>query len=287
MYENLKKSFSPLLAKMVFGNKIIYGLAIFKSLFVVVINRIFFNRRISYWYCLGKNDSGEIYSVKFGDRQLYLKFFDLIWELYKPERESDIEYGHYISKGDVVCDVGAHIGTHTIRMLESLAGDGFVVAVEPDRGNFGLLNLNMSQYNGSSIMLLNNALAKEDGVMKMYHQERSDYGSMFYSLARKSDKFDLVSTISFKSLFEKINSDVIHLMKVDIEGAEEELFLSEVDIWKDQKIKVVVLDTHGGVDYNRITTHLCSYGYKYEFRCNRYYFYLDGNEKFSSTRMNQ
>ena len=64
MYENLKRSFYPLSAIRGFGNKIFYGLALTKSIFLVAINRIIFIKKMPYLQYLGKNIKDEIFLVK-------------------------------------------------------------------------------------------------------------------------------------------------------------------------------------------------------------------------------
>ncbi len=68
-------------------------------------------------------------------------------------------------------------------------------------------------------------------------------------------------------------------MKVDIEGAEEQLILSEINIWK-KKIKLLIVDTQSGVDYTKIVIHLSEYNYKFKVKNDKFYFYLHGDTRF-------
>ena len=76
-------------------------------------------------------------------------------------REEHIKYYELIKPGHTVCDVGAHIGTHTLRLMDAVGEEGQIIALEPDLRNFGLLCLNVSYNNkrDQDIKLINAALA--------------------------------------------------------------------------------------------------------------------------------
>lgn len=54
--------------------------------------------------------------------------------------------GDILEAGDEVCNVGAHVGWHTVGMARSVGETGRVVAFEPDPGNRRLLDLNTAVY---------------------------------------------------------------------------------------------------------------------------------------------
>ena len=281
MFDNRLLAISPLFAKIGVLDKINFLIKLFYVANLMIFYRVFCARKITFRLLMVQHFGDKIYSVDYYGNRLYLKFVDLIMGLNNTQRESDIKYDEYISKGDVVCDVGAHIGTHTLKMMDCVGNDGVVVAIEPDLTNFGLLALNLGNINTkTTIIILNNALATKNDIMKLYHQVRSGFSSMHYSLKRQTEKYSLVNAITFSTLFDKLNNIDINLMKVDIEGAEEELFLNEVKTWEMKKIKIIILDTHSGVDYDKITTHLSNYGYKFKLKNDKYYFYLPGDDRF-------
>ena len=98
--------------------------------------------------------------------------------------------------------------------------------------------------------------------MKLYNP--TDAGrSMYYSLARESEQFEIVDTVDFHTLFSDAEVDKIDFMKIDIEGAEEDLILSETGVFEKKQIKVIYVDSHSGVDYGAIANHLKKFGYTY------------------------
>jgi FkbM family methyltransferase len=80
-------------------------------------------------------------------------------ELYGQWCEGEMEaLGQIIKPGDVVLDIGANIGTHTIFFSRRVADQGVVVAFEPQRLVFQNLCANVA------LNALTNVIAKQQGV---------------------------------------------------------------------------------------------------------------------------
>ena len=67
-----------------------------------------------------------------------------------------------ISKGDIVVDVGAHIGTHTLTFARIVGDKGTVFAFEPDPRNFEILRKNIKINNYQNVTLVNKVVSDKD-----------------------------------------------------------------------------------------------------------------------------
>jgi FkbM family methyltransferase len=247
--------------KMSFFDKIEILIVLGISIFEYVVKKIIFRKDdIKLYNLIEKWLPGKVFCVKFSKFNLYLTLDEIVQDLANPSREAYIPFKQYVKKGYVVCDVGAHIGTHTLKLANLVGPSGRVIAIEPNIHNFGLLCLNIFTNNFSNTVTpIPAALAPKSGRSKLYTSGRS----MYYSLVRESNDFEIVNTISFKILFEQTGIDRIDFAKIDIEGAEEKLLLSEHQAFIDKRIQVMFVDWHEGVDYDRIIKHLKKFGYHY------------------------
>jgi FkbM family methyltransferase len=180
-------------------------------------------------------------------------------------REKFIPFGKFIKKGDVVCDVGAHIGSHTLRMSQLVGEKGKVLAVEPNTRNFGLLCLNVNLNNLRNVRLFKNALSDSSGSARL-HKKPGPNSNMYHSLTRewKQEDWEEVETLSLNDFMKLAKMPQISFMKIDVEGAEESIIIPETSIFEDERIKVLYIDHHNGVNYNAIIEHLTTFGYSYE-----------------------
>jgi FkbM family methyltransferase len=127
------------------------------------------------------------------------------------------QHRHYdlldIRPGEVVFDVGAHIGSFALRAAGMVGEDGLVVAVEPERSNYELLRMNSEGMD--SIIPLRMALSDFRGTGRLFLAE----GTVAHSLVfRRSTSWDVVPVNTMNGLIEElgIGPDVV---KIDAEGA--------------------------------------------------------------------
>src|SRR2546422_5286600 len=76
-----------------------------------------------------------------------------------------------VKTGDVVLDIGAHIGYYTLMFAELVGPHGKVFAFEPVPSNFALLQKNV-QFNGyHSVALIQKAVSDKEGKAVIYLKE--------------------------------------------------------------------------------------------------------------------
>ena len=136
------------------------------------------------------------------------------------------EYNIDISEGDVVVDIGGHIGSFAI--MAGLKGAN-VTVYEPTKENFKMLVSNIKLNNlEDKITAINKAVVGYPRGYKIRFNEGNSGSS-----AENSNGYD-VETITFA---EVTNKD-IDILKVDCEGAEKEFIIDK------QNIKNIVGEVH-------------------------------------------
>lgn len=130
-----------------------------------------------------------------------------LWcDIYEPETTAYIEKN--VKYGDIVIDVGAHIGYHSLNFAR--AGASEVFAFEPDPEAFSLLCANITL----NIRPINSVVSDINGEVTFY---RSRGGSAWNSLIPQRDSTP-VKAHSF--LIDDLQLEKLDWVKIDVEGAE-------------------------------------------------------------------
>lgn len=126
-----------------------------------------------------------------------------------------------IKSGDIVVDIGAHIGVFTIFATKQ-AKDVKVYSYEPLPGNFKLLKANVRLNKlGHRVKMFQLAVADKKGSSPLYIGD-----SGLSSLNSEREECIVVETIRLEDVFDSNNLDRIDFLKVDAEGAEWNIFAS-------------------------------------------------------------
>lgn len=140
----------------------------------------------------------------------------------------------------VVIDAGANIGLTSI-FISSLFPNAKIFAIEPEENNFALLKMNTM--NNDNICCIQGALWNKDEYVSILSDDDSDWAFRVGETAssgRRSIKGYRVS-----SLIDYIKVTKVSLLKMDIEGAEFEVF-SDAKAWID-KVDNIVLELHENI----------------------------------------
>src|SRR5437763_1822635 len=70
--------------------------------------------------------------------------------------------------GDIVVDIGAHIGLYTIISSKRVGFNGKVIAIEAHPENFEILNRNIQLNQLTNVIALNYAVYSEEERLKLY-----------------------------------------------------------------------------------------------------------------------
>jgi FkbM family methyltransferase len=121
-----------------------------------------------------------------------------------------------INSGDIVLDIGAYIGTHTVFFAQQVGTLGKVLAFEPQRSSFQLLNTNLTLNALYNTHCFQAGLSDEIGVIKLPvadPYEGRNYGGLSIEGYQQGEELSILTI------------DSLHLkqcdhIKIDVEGME-------------------------------------------------------------------
>jgi FkbM family methyltransferase len=173
---------------------------------------------------------------------------------------------------DIVLDLGCQKGYFTTGLLSSGVNIKKAICVDPLTDNLNVfkenINLNKNLYKkGIKILFEPSAIFTENGKKIFYITGNSVNHSL-----KNPSKYDKVTskievkTITIKSLFQKYKLNKIDLVKLDIEGAEFDLFRSK-DIGLLLNTRYLVMEIHPDKKCNpsEIINILESFGFKIKY----------------------
>lgn len=136
----------------------------------------------------------------------------------------------------MIMDLGANIGL-SVRYWKHAAPRAHVVAVEPDPGNFSMLQRNTTGL--SDVHLVNGGIWHRPGTLGM---DRSGSGTAAYRTKEEGAGGEVEAT-TIPLLMERYGMPRLDILKVDIEGSELELFSLGDLSWID-KVTTIAVELH-------------------------------------------
>ena len=127
------------------------------------------------------------------------------------------------SAGDIVLDVGAHIGDFALMVAQRLGG-GRVYAVEACRETYGILCANIALNRASNIAPSHLALAGQDGTCTLFHAPPGESWGDSTTHDYAGNREDVPSR-SLRSFLADQNIERVDFAKFNCEGAEFEILL--------------------------------------------------------------
>jgi FkbM family methyltransferase len=119
--------------------------------------------------------------------------------------------------GWIIVDGGAHMGFYTIRAAPMVGAHGKVIAVEPDPGNFAILEANVKTNGLRNVVAIRAALADEVGLGIL---SRSRMSTTHRLTDLESSGSVTVRTLTLDALLQQMGFGKVDLVKLDVEGAE-------------------------------------------------------------------
>jgi FkbM family methyltransferase len=188
-----------------------------------IYRRVFGPR--GYWLALKTRFSGAPYEETVrapeGPIFLRLKTSDLN-AYYKVLLTEDYDF-RLAAEPKVIIDAGANIGFASIFFARKYPS-ARIFAIEPERSNFELLQRNVRAF--KSIVPIRGALWKEDGTMDLVDPGQGHWAFQIGAPNGATKKVETVPTFTISTVMRNHGIEFIDLFKVDIEGAEKELFES-------------------------------------------------------------
>jgi FkbM family methyltransferase len=186
--------------------------------------------------------------------------------------EDDIIERFTPKQGDIVVDIGAHIGLYTIISSKRVGTNGKVVAIEADPGNFEMLNRNIKLNRLTNVIPLNYAVYSKETKIKLYlpsgESGFTKYNTIMPNWASTEDKFVEVNanTLDYLLQLNQIREEEVNWIKIDVEGAEFEVLKGAQNVLSKSKDIALLMELHGPPNIYRpkVQEFLKLYNFKIE-----------------------
>ena len=270
-----------------------HGAKMFDRLILFVFRLIYLGVRVILRIILGKERRDRVYDQKdinfkdflyrslklLGmDKSVMLKF-DVPkygYKVYCPINKEDLiimsrhedEIIHHFNtkQGDIVVDVGAHIGKYTLIASKRVGANGKVIAIEAHPGNYEMLNRNIKLNGLTNVTTLNYAVYSKESKVKIY----SNYTIMSERIREEQvkEKFVEVNADTLDSILQQngIRQEQINWIKIDVEGAEFEVLKGAHNTLSNSKDIALYIEIHGQRNYQPIIEFLYSYNINVTFQ---------------------
>ena len=191
--------------------------------------------------------------------------------VFMTNHEDDIIEHFTPKQGDIVVDIGAHMGRYTIISSKRVGSNGKVVAIEAHPGNFEMLNRNIKLNQLTNVIPLNYAVYSKETKVKLYLPEEESgytiYNTIMSNRAGTEDKFVEVNanTVDYLLKLNQIREEQVNWIKVDVEGAEFEVLKGATNVLSKSRDISLLIEIHGLDNYGPILNFLSLYNFKIEF----------------------
>jgi len=138
----------------------------------------------------------------------------------------------------LIIDLGAYTGLSALYYSEKYP-QAKIICVEPEESNFKLLKNNTN--NNPNLTLIHAGVWSKDCGLVLENPTAEKWSFIFRE-AKLHEKID-VEAVTVHSLLDTTNFDKIDLLKIDIEGAEKQLFAENTHLWLN-KVNVLVIELH-------------------------------------------
>lgn len=145
-----------------------------------------------------------------------------------------------------IIDGGSNIGLFTV-FAKAHYPNAKIVMIEPDQGGISQFNKIAQSLKLSQIKIYNNGLLDQSGIEINITHGSSDEGNASFVVSKSNGKSTLTS-INLKDIVLNENFELIHILKIDIEGSEEDVILGKnFDEELAHRIIYIALEIHDGI----------------------------------------
>jgi FkbM family methyltransferase len=138
-------------------------------------------------------------------------------ELYEPELAF---LNRLLAPGQTFVDAGANIGLYTLAAASIVGAGGKVLAFEPEANALRALKNNVALNHLRQVEVLDSALSNSDGQAGLFGGDERSVSASLGTDDNSKAPCQIVRTVRLDSVLAERNHPVVHVLKMDVEGAE-------------------------------------------------------------------
>ncbi|MFR9165132.1 MAG: FkbM family methyltransferase [Dysgonomonas sp.] len=212
--------------------------------------------RYTFWmfyrYGIGGRTIKSAFNISFSTKKLIkVSLPNFSKPIYLRKGSSDLDvfyeillyskYGNKIDKDidpKIIFDCGANIGLTAICFKRKYP-KARIIAIEPEANNYELLLKNTEGYD--DIFCLNVGVWNKSTWLEVNNVNATNWGFSFHETEEKTE--GSIEAKSIKDMMSEFSVDYIDILKIDIEGAEVDLFDSNYKYWLD-RTSLIIIELH-------------------------------------------
>lgn len=202
-------------------------------------------------FCLKRNSSDSMVFKQIIVHEEYKQIIDILKK--------------NIPEDGIMVDLGANIGLTTL-YVKSFFPEIDVYALEPEFNNFKRLEKNINLNCLNNVTLLNKGIWSRTTKLKADYSfgDRLDWAFRLVESDQNADQN--IDVICMSELIENYSIRNIDFLKIDIEGAEKDLFKEGHNIDWLSKVKIIAIEIHDELDVRyKIEKILVKYNFKLQY----------------------
>ena len=192
------------------------------------------------------------------------------------EKETSILMSALLKEGDLVIDVGAHIGYFSLLASRLVGNTGRVFAFEPIKDNLTRLRHNIAINEVSNVVVVPKASGDYVGLASFYYTRDNDGGHALWDVGKhpfnvqsKKDPLTLeVPITTLEHYFKDVDLAALKMIKIDAEGNELNVLKGAQNILQQYRIKCISWEQNDfalaqmGHSENELRSYMQDLGYQ-------------------------
>lgn len=174
-------------------------------------------------------------------------------------------FNQLVHPGDIVLDLGAYVGTHSVFLSTLVGPDGKVYSFEPYMSSYIALVFNLLQNKCNNAISYNYAIGKEeDGKMYLPDCDETQKQNMGAMTLQNTPTTHPVQVKTLDQLFHQ-QLPSLRLIKIDCESMELDVIIGALKLIQEHKpILIIEIHYENREVYSGIDQHLFSNDYTYK-----------------------
>ena len=158
----------------------------------------------------------------------------------------------YLESGSVFIDLGANEGYFSVIASRIVGPRGTVIAVEPQSRLQSVIQANLTLNSCYNVRLVRAVVSSQTAIVRLHlNSEMHTGGSSLFRSSRYPVPTEEVQSFTLAEFLNRTGIEKCDLMKVDIEGAEHDVFMTATGILRSGAIRNIALEIHNSVLENR------------------------------------